>query len=305
MLAEKANGNMEFRYVIEMAQGSSQARNRGIKEANGQLLAFLDDDIELNANWLKNVYAVAKTQPQKLVYGARVIPDWFGGEENLPDWLNLEPPFEIIQSLFPAHDYGDQAKEYPFEIHVKENEESPDENPLKIEEELFNRTGNSFLNKLINMGKRKVQNPISACFLASKDIFETYGNFRGDLGIKANERGACEDTEFFWRILAAGIKVKYMPQICVHHPIPNTKIRKDFVLAWYELIGKTLYYMAENNLLHLNPGSKPSSGLILRIKLFAFWFFRIGNALLLDSTKSFWYACQIAKTKGELAGKYR
>jgi GT2 family glycosyltransferase len=40
------------RYVAEPLPGSSVARNRGIREAAGEILAFTDDDVVLDADWL-------------------------------------------------------------------------------------------------------------------------------------------------------------------------------------------------------------------------------------------------------------
>lgn len=254
---------LELKYFLEIEQGSSEARNRGIKEAQGNLLAFLDDDIELDKSWLKNTYKIAKTKPENFCNGARVIPVW--ACEFLPEWLSIKPPYEIIQSCFPAHDHGDQKKEYPFNFADTE---------------------------------RKVQNPISACLIASKDLFEKHGGFRLDLGIKADKRGACEDTEFFWRILKAGVKIEYNPDLTVFHPIVVDKINKEFVLRWYKLLGQTMEYMKKNNLTHLEPKAKvsPFSKLILKL-----WFYRIMKLFALSNArKSFWLDCQKSYTKGQL-----
>lgn len=254
---------LELKYFLEIEQGSSEARNRGIKEAQGNLLAFLDDDIELDKSWLKNLYKIAQTQPEHFCNGARVIPIW--ACESLPEWLSIKPPFEIIQSCFPAHDHGDQRKEYPFNFEGTE---------------------------------RKVQNPISACLVASKDLFEKYGGFRLDLGIKADKRGACEDTEFFWRLLKAGVKIEYNPELIVYHPIVADKIDKEFVLRWYKLLGETMEYMKDKGLTHLDPEASvsPKSKLVLKL-----WFYRIMKLFALSKLrKSFWIDCQKSYTKGQL-----
>src|ERR1700674_3750141 len=41
-----------FRYVFESQQGKSFALNRGIREAPGEILAFIDDDITVEPTWL-------------------------------------------------------------------------------------------------------------------------------------------------------------------------------------------------------------------------------------------------------------
>ena len=47
-----------FRYVFEARQGQSHARNAGIQEAAGDVLAFTDDDIRVEPTWLAKLSAV-------------------------------------------------------------------------------------------------------------------------------------------------------------------------------------------------------------------------------------------------------
>ena len=47
-----AAGESRCRYVAEPRPGSSVARNRGINEAGGELLAFTDDDVRVDPMWL-------------------------------------------------------------------------------------------------------------------------------------------------------------------------------------------------------------------------------------------------------------
>jgi glycosyltransferase involved in cell wall biosynthesis len=257
--------SVEINYFLETTQGSSSARNRGIKEAIGDILVFLDDDIKLDKDWLVEISKLSKLNPKMFVAGARVQAQWASA---LPAWLKLHPPFEIIGSCFPCHDFGLETRTYPFKL-----------------------------------GSRIVQNPISACFSASKDIFEKYGNFREDLGIHGDKRGACEDTEFFWRVIAGGEKISYLPQITVIHPIPEKRMTQEFILAWYELLGQTLQYMMKNNLNHLQAQQKNSSApsdfslitkkLILKI----LWILSLASN---QPAMSFWLKCQIKKTQGQI-----
>jgi glucosyl-dolichyl phosphate glucuronosyltransferase len=287
LISQEANGNLDLRYFIELEQGSSVARNRGINESKGNVLAFLDDDILLDPEWFSTCYEMVINKPKKIVRGARIIPLW---SSELPEWLNLEAPFEIIQSCFPSHDYGSTEKNYPFYLDKETNED-----------EDFNFLGplGNKLQSLESRFKRKISNPISACFLASKDVFEQVGNFRQDLGIQGATRGACEDTELFWRILANNIEIKYSPQLKVFHPIPPQRMTKKFVLDWYKLLGETITYIQSKNLDHLN-NSKTSSKLSLYIKLNIFRAMFLLSFLLMDPIKSFWFKTQIAKAKGAL-----
>jgi GT2 family glycosyltransferase len=258
----KKKSTVQIDYILEPVQGSSSARNRGIKEAQGKLLVFLDDDINLDKDWVLEVLKISAQEKKSFVAGARVKPHW---ELDLPSWLSLTPPFEIIGSCFPAHDFGNLPQKYPFRF-----------------------------------GSRIIQNPISACFIATKDVFTHFGNFREDLGIHGSQRGACEDTEFFWRVIAGAQEIHYLPSITVIHPIPPRRMTQKFILDWYELLGKTLSYLISNKLTHLKPDLKnPSTQTLLTKKLLLQIFYYLSIPLN-QPAMSFWLKCQIAKTKGSI-----
>jgi glycosyltransferase involved in cell wall biosynthesis len=46
-----------FRYLFEPQQGLSRARNAGIREARGEIIAFMDDDVTVGPGWLQNLTA--------------------------------------------------------------------------------------------------------------------------------------------------------------------------------------------------------------------------------------------------------
>src|ERR1700677_975166 len=47
-----------FRYLFEHQQGLSYARNAGVREAGGDVLAFTDDDVTLEPTWLWNLTSI-------------------------------------------------------------------------------------------------------------------------------------------------------------------------------------------------------------------------------------------------------
>jgi glycosyltransferase involved in cell wall biosynthesis len=51
-LADRCVGAFALRYVAEPLTGLSHARNRGIEEADGDVIGFLDDDIFISESWL-------------------------------------------------------------------------------------------------------------------------------------------------------------------------------------------------------------------------------------------------------------
>ena len=71
------------RYVSEPRQGISHARNRGIREAQGSILAFTDDDVLPAPDWVSEVAAGMERWDAHGV-GGRILPQWEGER---PGWL--------------------------------------------------------------------------------------------------------------------------------------------------------------------------------------------------------------------------
>jgi glycosyltransferase involved in cell wall biosynthesis len=57
-VSEQINNSLHLplRFLFEPRQGKSYALNTGIKEARGDIIAFTDDDIELEAKWISTIY---------------------------------------------------------------------------------------------------------------------------------------------------------------------------------------------------------------------------------------------------------
>lgn len=50
---EKIKINYQFKYIYQENQGQSVARNRGITEAKGRIILFIDDDVLAHKNLIK------------------------------------------------------------------------------------------------------------------------------------------------------------------------------------------------------------------------------------------------------------
>jgi len=95
-----------FRYIWEEQQGLSCARNRGLREAVGRYIAYMDDDAKAAVDWCeKIVNAFEKVQPEPVAVGGKILP-WY--EVSPPQWFSDD--FEIRtrgeQSRFLAEDNG-------------------------------------------------------------------------------------------------------------------------------------------------------------------------------------------------------
>lgn len=95
------------RYLFEARQGLSNARNAGIQEAGGDVLAFMDDDVTVESMWLQNLTA-------PLLDGSCAGA---GGpirlQENFipPRWLRLKGPWSMGGALAALFDLGDTPAE--------------------------------------------------------------------------------------------------------------------------------------------------------------------------------------------------
>ncbi|MFG3684816.1 glycosyltransferase [Micromonospora sp. NPDC047740] len=54
-IASRSAADPRFRYTSERRPGVAQARNRGLAEARGEIVAFADDDLVIDRGWLRNL----------------------------------------------------------------------------------------------------------------------------------------------------------------------------------------------------------------------------------------------------------
>jgi len=72
-----------FRYLFEQRPGKSYALNAGIAAAEGDALAFMDDDVTVAPDWLQNLTAPLR-EGRFGGTGGRVVPSW---TTDPPHWL--------------------------------------------------------------------------------------------------------------------------------------------------------------------------------------------------------------------------
>ena len=101
----ESHPEVKFRRFLETAQGLSFARNRGIREAQGDIIVFLDDDSMVEQDYLQKLEKYCQDYPQAAAFGGCIHPLFESGSE--PDWL-----CKWTYSWFSAIDLGPQAKEF-------------------------------------------------------------------------------------------------------------------------------------------------------------------------------------------------
>lgn len=92
-----------IRYYFEPEQGIAFARRRAIKEAQGSLVGFLDDDNLPTPNWVYEAYAFGQLHPQAGAYGSQIHGDY-----------EVEPPedFKRIACFLAIVDRGQEPFQY-------------------------------------------------------------------------------------------------------------------------------------------------------------------------------------------------
>lgn len=177
---QQQHPDYNFRFVTELNQGVAFARNRCAMEAQGELVAYLDDDSKAQPGWLKFITTFFDTHPEVYSIGGKITPYFLTG---IPDWYS-----RYFFGLVGKFDQGDRAKQL---------------------------TGQRY--------------PCGANMAFRKKVFEEIGYFNTALGRSGKGLLANEEKDIYMRILAAGKKVYYLPEVEVLHAVEANKFDKDYV----------------------------------------------------------------------------
>lgn len=162
-------------YVHEPRPGLSIARNAGVAAAQGRLVAFTDDDVELPPSWTGEIVR-GFTDPQVDAVSGLVLP------------ARLDTPAQRAFEL----DLGGFTQRYA---------------PLRFDA--------SFLKATRAIGPQVWRIGAGANMAFRRSVFANLGGFDERLGAGAS--GCSEDSEYWYRILAAGGVCLYEPRAYVFH----------------------------------------------------------------------------------------
>jgi len=164
-------------YVREARRGLSVGRNRGLREAATALVAFTDDDTEVDRRWASRIAAVFAAEPQLACVSGPVIG------------ARLETEEELAAERALVWNRGFEARRYSL-AHPPE-----DSAIFPFSPGLFG---------------------IGANFAVRADVAREVGGFDEALGAGAPTRGG-EDCEFMVRLVLGGHEVGYDPGAFVWH----------------------------------------------------------------------------------------
>lgn len=98
--------NGRLRYIFESNKGLSYARNKGVQEAKGEIIAFTDDDVIIDKFWLLNIYKCFRNYNCDGSCG-RVMPLY---PNKTPKWIKENR--DVLEGPIIRYDYGEGIKIY-------------------------------------------------------------------------------------------------------------------------------------------------------------------------------------------------
>ncbi|MFO7679831.1 MAG: glycosyltransferase family 2 protein [Chloroflexota bacterium] len=168
-----------FIYKRTNTSGLSIARNIGIFEARGEIIAFTDDDCRVTNNWVESIVQEFRTHAIVDSVFGRIIPGILPAGSELKQDFNVDKA-KRLQQVMPV-----AKKEEPTH---KVYQESPHD---------------------LGFG-----HGANMCFRRS--VFLRHGVFDEFLGAGA-KLGAWEDRDMGYRILTDGGKILYSPNVVIYH----------------------------------------------------------------------------------------
>ena len=177
--AELAFGlaDARVRYLLESVPGASRARNRGVQEARGDVIAFIDDDVIADPQWLRG-----------LVRG-----------------FTRAPNVGCVTGLLPTAELDSESQLF-FDRRVSWGR--------SCEPRLYDLGRNAvddplypYIAGIFGTG---------ANLAVSRQAFDELGGFDEALGPGSPPRGG-EDLDFFLRVVLAGTQIAYEPAALAWH----------------------------------------------------------------------------------------
>ena len=170
-------GVPRLRYFVEPRRGLSWARNRGIVECAGEVIAFVDDDVTVDSRWVGRLQQAFAENPTA------------GAVTGLVNPSELETLAQAQFEFYAGFGRGHAPKWF---------------HPARGRRRLhWKACETGRFGTGANMAFRRT-------------VFERLGLFASELGAGTRSEGG-EDLEMFYRVIKHGIPVVYEPRVRVWH----------------------------------------------------------------------------------------
>ena len=219
---ESFTDRLRIRYLFESRPGKNCALNKALGEVPlGKLVAFTDDDVEPEKDWLKAIITVTNRWPDYSVFGGKIYAIWPNGK--LPKWAQSSS----IQMLgFAIHDYEDsecpyKSGQYPFggnfwiRCEVFEAGHAYDESVGPRPQNRIMGSETSFLKNLYEDGYESIYSP---------DAVVGHRIQPGDISISNMYKRAC----------------RYGRGVAHAQPLCRQDLLNEHLVLWYLVRGATL-----------------------------------------------------------------
>ncbi len=202
LVFEKIENHHEsiIRYVFEDKRGLSHARNRGIKESRGEIIAFTDDDVIVDKYWIQNIDKAFKEHNDAACVGGKILPIW---EIPKPKWLVSK-----LYAFLGLLDHGDSVAyldepniwgaNFAVKSEIFKKYGLFDSNLGRRPRKLYSGEETEFFQRLKDAGEKLLYYPLSIIYhnvpahRMSKQYFRRWNFDRGELeGIHMG------DTKYF------------------------------------------------------------------------------------------------------------
>ena len=168
----------EVRYLRESRPGLDWARNRAIAAARGEIIAFTDDDVVVDAGWIRALAAVFHSDPAVMTVTGIVVP------------YELETEAQVLFERYRSFDRGFASSRT----------------------QIPNAAGRSVAFRYGATGRFGT----GANMAFRRELFDRLGLFDPGLGAGTPARGG-DDLDMFFRVLKAGYALVYEPRALVRH----------------------------------------------------------------------------------------
>jgi len=207
-----------FSYLFEPRQGKSYALNTGVSRAGGDILAFMDDDVEVDPQWLCNLTAPLNHQ-EWAGAGGRILPETSFVPKR---WMDVSMRYGLAPlAVFDLGPDPCELKEPPFgtnmafrkEMFTKYGGFRTDLGPQPDSE--IRSEDSEFGSRLLSAGERFSYEPSAVVYHSvpqnrtRRKYFQTWWFDKGRADIR--ELGVPKDARWY----IAGIPIDLLPRLAL------------------------------------------------------------------------------------------